>query len=246
MTSNFREFPALVRAGLIAIAVAIAALSGDTVRAQPEDRRKDAEALRISDATAVLSEIVSAKEKAIPRAILEKAEGIAVFPRTARVASRRGQGPNTMRTQRLLGVTGRGILSVRGENRTWSSPAFLALTGSNLPQTADLVLVVLNRRGIEKLTGHQFAIRADGPVAPGPVGSNPGTPESAQDAEILVYSRTRGVLTGASLTGSNVQQDTIANQRFYGKRFTTRNALDQESAPAPAAAWRAALEKHAR
>jgi lipid-binding SYLF domain-containing protein len=243
MSSHSRKFPTLITA----VAIVMAAVSADTVRAQPEDRRKDADALRIRDATAVLSAIMSVEDKIIPRAILEKAEGIAVFPRMDRVATRRGQGPNTMRTQRMLGITGRGILSVRGETRAWSPPAFLALTGTNLPQTADLVLVIMNRRGVEKLTGHEFAIRANAAVAPGPVGRAPqATTEGSSDAEILVYSRSRGVLAGTSLTGSSVQQDMTANQRFYGKPLTTRNAIAQASGPEPVAAWRAMLEKHTK
>lgn len=250
MTSTFHTFLTFltrVTVVLIMTVGVMTTLCRETLLAQLEDRRKDADAVRINDATAALTDIMSMEDTGIPRAILEKAQGVAIFPRMPRMASRRGQGPNTRRTQRMLGITGRGILSVRGETGTWSTPAFIALTGSSLPQTADLVLVIMNRSGVDKLTGYEFAIDEGAPVAPGPVGGDArGATDGAQQAEIFVYSRSRGELTGASLTGSKVQGDTIANQRFYGKALSTRNAVAQASGPEPVAAWRAALEKYAK
>jgi lipid-binding SYLF domain-containing protein len=245
MTRDIRTWTALL-VGALMIAVGI--LGGppaDTVRAQ-EHRRKDAEAQRIRDAAAVFSQIMSVEETAIPRAILERAEAVAIFPRLARVPSRRGQGPNTFRTARLLRASGRGILSVRGERGTWSAPAFLSLSGGSFPE-ADLVLVIVNRRGLENVLRYEFKIDADAAVAPGPVGRDAqASTDIQQRAEILSYSRSRGVFEGIALAGSTLQQDTLANQRFYGKSLSTTHAIAQASGPEPVAAWRAELEKYAR
>jgi lipid-binding SYLF domain-containing protein len=243
MTTAIRKPAALTAALITAVATIVAALT-HTVRAQ--DRRKDADAQRITDATAVFSEVMSLEDKAIPRAVLERAEGVAIFPRMPRMTRRRGQGPNTLKTARLLEVSGRGILSVRGESPTWSTPLFLTLSDVTLPQDADVVIVIVNRRGLENLTKHEFAIDAEAAVAPGPIGRDPQAwTDLERQAEIFSYSRSRGVVEGISLTGGTVQRDTFANQRFYGKPWMTAGTIAEPRDPAPVAAWRGELEKHA-
>jgi lipid-binding SYLF domain-containing protein len=244
MTSQIRKRAALLGALVPAVGV-ISMLSADTVEAQ--NRRRDADTQRISDATAAFVEIASMQENGIPRAVLEKAEGIIIFPRQARIPRRRGQGPNTLRTARLLDISHRGILSVRNERGNWSPPAFLTLAGGSYPQDADLVLVIVNRSGLDNVMRHEFDVATTPTVAAGPVGNDPKAwTDSQRSADIFSYSRSRGVLTGVPLSGSVVQGDTIAHQRFYGKPLTTATAVAQTSSREPVPAWHSALEKHTR
>ena len=241
MTRDIRKWPSFV-AGAVMAAVVVGGPPADTVRAQ-EESEKAALVQRISDAAAAVSEIMSAGDKAIPRAVLENAEAIAVFPRMPRPRVRRGQGPNTRRAVRTLGIRGRGILSVRGEQGAWSPPAFLSVLGGTFPPDADLVLVIMKGRGLENVMRIEFKIDADAAVAAGPLNS---VAQASTGAQIFSYLRSRGVLAGVSLNGSTLQQDAEANRRFYAKPLTARQAVGQADGPAPVAVWRAALEKHVR
>lgn len=220
---------------LVAAAV-LAGSIGATARQQDEG-----EARRVADATLVFTEIMGAADSAIPSAILEKAEGIAVFPSTIKAGLLVG------------GHRGRGILSARGSSGTWSAPAFLTLTGGSLglqigAQAADLVLVVMNRRGLEHLVRNQFKVGADAGVAAGPVGRDAQASTDIQmRAQILSYSRARGLFAGVTINGSTIRQDTDANERFYGKAYETKQIVFERlgGAPDPVAAWREMLRKHA-
>lgn len=214
-----------------------------TVAARTQNKDdKNEEAARLADATAAFSEIMSAEDRAIPRAVLGKAEGIAVFPSTIKAGFVVG------------GMRGRGVLSVRGETGTWSSPAFLTLTGGSVGlqiggQATDLVLVIMNRRGLENLVRNQFKVGADASVAAGPVGRDAQASTDIQmRAQILSYSRARGVFAGVTINGSTIRQDKNANQRFYGRPLGTQQIVFDRvgGAPEPVAAWRSTLEKYAK
>ena len=205
-----------------------------------QDTKENGEAKRIAEATLVFKEIMDAGDSAIPAAILDKAEGIAVFPSTIKAGLVVG------------GQRGRGILSARGESGTWSAPAFLTLTGGSIGlqiggQATDLILVIMNRRGLENLVRNQFKVGADASVAAGPVGRDAQAATDIQmRAQILSYSRARGVFAGVSITGSTIRQDTDANQRFYGKPYETKQIVFERlgGAPEPVAAWRDTLNKY--
>jgi lipid-binding SYLF domain-containing protein len=200
----------------------------------------------MSAATSAFVDITSMGEKGIPRAILEKAEGILFFPAQERIPRRRGQGPNTLKTARLLDIDARGLFSIRGDNGTWSVPAFLTLAGSStLPDEADLVLVIVSRRAVDEMKGYQFDLGARSTVAPGPVtGDTQAWTDQQRGAEVFAYSRARGALTGLSLSAGILQGDTIAHQRFYGEQLTTAAAVAQTSGREPVPAWQNALAKH--
>lgn len=241
MSSHLRR-ATLVGALILTVAI-IGLYLADTVEAQ--NRRVDADTKRISDATSALVQIASMHDKGIPGTVLEKAEGIIVFPRGVVLPRRRGQGPNTLKSARLLDIRSRGIFSARTEKGGWSAPAFLTLAGGTAPEDADLVVVVVNRSGLDNVTSHEFDIGATPIVAAGPVGNDRQAWTDAQrSADILTYSLLRGSVTGVLLTGSIVQGDTIAHQRFYGKPLTTAAAIAQTDLPDPVPAWHAALEKH--
>ena len=220
--------------------VAALLIAGMTIAGASAQETASDEAKRISDAVAVFSEIMGAGDSAIPSAILDKAEGIAVFPSTIKAGLVVG------------GQRGRGILSARGQSGTWSAPAFLTLTGGSFglqigAQAADLVLVIMNRRGLENLVRNQFKVGADAGVAAGPVGRDAQASTDIQmRAQILSYSRARGVFAGVTINGSTIRQDRDANARFYGKPYETKQIVFERlgGAPNPVAAWRDTLNRY--
>lgn len=223
---------------VLLIAVAVLTTS-DALVAQPSSD----ESRRIADAATVLEEIMAASDKAVPRAIMEKAEGIAVFPSLIK-------GGIVVGAQR-----GRGILSVRDKkNGGWSSPAFLTITGGSIgaqigAQAIDLVLVINNQRGLEQLVKNQFKIGADAAVAAGPVGRDAGASTDLQlRAQILSYSRACGLFAGVTLNGSTIRQDRNANERFYSTAFRTSQIVFDGlgGSPDPVAQWKETLSKYAR
>ena len=153
-------------------------------------RQDSDEARRVRDATTVFGEIMAAEDKAIPQAILGKAEGIAIFPSTVRGGIHRRRHARARHHQRSQ------------ERRRWSSPAFLTLTGGSFGlqiggQAVDLILVVSDRRGLENLVSNQFKLGADVAVAAGPVGRDAQAATDLQlRAQILSYSRARGSVCG--------------------------------------------------
>jgi lipid-binding SYLF domain-containing protein len=217
------------------ILFALVALAPPRVVAQSE------EAERVAAATTVLNEIMGADDQGVPRSIMEKAEAIAVFPSLIKGAFIVG------------GQRGRGIISARDpKSGTWSAPAFLTITGGSVGfqiggQAVDLLLVVQNRRGLEQLVSNQFKIGADASVAAGPIGRDASASTDIQmRAQILSYSRTRGIFAGVSLNGSTIRQDRDANERFYGTAYRTRQIVFDRlgGAPEPTAAWRDGLNRY--
>ena len=210
--------------------------------ARPVAQEGVKESDRILAAMTVLEEVMGASDSAVPRSILEKAEAIAVFPSLVKAGFVVG------------GSRGHGVISVRDtKSGAWSSPAFLTVTGGSIgfqigAQAVDLVLVVQNRRGLDQLLKNQFKIGADASVAAGPVGRDASASTDIQmRAQILSYSRTRGLFAGVTLNGSTIRQDRDANERFYGVAYRTGQIVTERlgGSPEPSPAWRAALAKHA-
>ena len=223
----------------VAMAVAVAVLAGHPA-VQGVQQESD-EARRVREAATVFSEIMSAEDKAIPRALVGKAEAVAIFPGTVRAGFIVG------------GMRGRGVLSARTESG-WSAPAFLTLTGGSFGlqiggQAADLILVISNRRGLENLVSNQFKLGADAAVAAGPVGRDAQVATDLQlRAQILSYSRARGLFAGVMVNGSTIRQDRDANERFYGKRLETKQIVFGPSpgTPPPVPLWLQTLDRYAR
>ena len=199
---------------------------------------------RVVKATTVLEEIMGAPDKAIPHSVLAKAEGIAVFP-------------STVKGGFIFGAhRGRGIISVRDRDAdTWSAPAFLTLTGGSFgaqigAQAIDVVLVIMNRQGLENLLGNQFKLGVDASVAAGPVGRDAEVSTDVQmRATILSYSRARGLFAGVTLKGTAIRRDKDSNDDFYGKPYETREiVLDGLAGHLPDVVdrWRRTLNHYAR
>ena len=214
-----------------------------TIAAPLRAQKTDEERKRISEALTVLDEIMAAADKAVPRSVMEKAEGIAVFPSLLKG----GLG--------IGGQHGRGVLSVRDKkNGGWSNPAFLTVNGGSFGaqigvQAIDLVLIINDQRGLEQLVKNQFKIGADAGVAAGPVGRDASASTDLQmRAQILSYSRSRGLFAGVTLNGTTIRQDRDANERFYGTAYRTSQIVFDGMGGSPDAAntWKAMLAKYAK
>ena len=178
------------------------------------------EAERIDEAITVLHEIMSAPDASIPEALLERSVAVAIFPSTVRAGFFLG------------GQRGRGFIAGRDEETgAWSPPAFLTLTGGSIglqvgAQSVDIILLIQNRRGLSRLLDNQFKLGGDASAVVGPVGR---TVEASTDlqmtAEILSYSRSRGVFAGVTLGGATLRADRDANERFYGERLDSKRIV---------------------
>jgi SH3 domain-containing YSC84-like protein 1 len=194
-----------------------------------KNERKD-EVERLNRATEVFTEVMGTPDKGIPEDLLDKAECVAIVPGLTKAA---------------LGIGGRygkGIVMCRKSDRSWSAPLFIRIEGGSAGfqigvQKTDLVMLVMNRRGMDKLLGDKFTLGADASVAAGPVGRNATAQTNVRlDAEILGYSRTKGLFAGLSLEGATLRQDKDDNRDFYGKDVDGRALLLEGSVPLPAEA----------
>jgi len=244
MRTNSRAAVAVLSTVLLGWAAYVRAQAAPPAQRANEPVSQSEEAKRVREAAEVSAEIMKSPDNAIPEALLAKAEAIAVFPSVIKAAFVVG------------GQHGNGVLSVRNRDTgTWSPPAFLRLTGGSWGaqiggEAADIVLLVMNRRGVEKLLQSQFKIGGEAEVAAGPVGRRVEASTDAQlRAEILSYSRARGLFAGISLGGAAVQEDMNDNEDFYGKRLHTREIVLTANpptaiAPQAVAAWRDTLSQY--
>jgi len=193
------------------------------------DQPKESKATdRVQAAADVLNEIQSAPDSGIPQEILGKSECVAVVP-------------SMLKGGFVVGVKyGRGLASCRTA-KGWSAPAFFTVEGGSFGfqiggQAVDLVMLIMNKDGMQHLLSSQFALGADASVAAGPVGRHAeGNTDWKMRAQVLTYSRARGVFAGATLNGAVVKQDKDSTREFYGHMVTSKASLTGEVDP-PAAA----------
>jgi SH3 domain-containing YSC84-like protein 1 len=173
---------------------------------------------RAESAATVLSEIMSTPDKGIPEEILGSAKCIAVVPSLLKGGFIVG------------GAHGKGMASCR-VNDSWSAPAPFSLTGGSLGfqiglQGVDLIMVVMNDKGMQALLSSQFKLGADASAAAGPVGRHA---EASTDwkmrAEVLTYSRARGLFAGVTLHGSVIRQDEDATRELFGRLIPFKTIL---------------------
>ncbi len=187
---------------------------------------QQAETDRVAEAAKVLDEILAARDNNIPKSVLDSARAIAVIPSTVKGAFVVG------------GQRGKGVISGRN-GKTWSPPAFITLTGGSIGlqiggQATDLVLVVMNDRGLTNLMQNSFKIGGDASVAAGPVGREAtASTDYKFQAEILSYSRSRGLFAGVSLAGSTIRADRDANEKVYGVGYNTRQIVVEQKGGTP-------------
>jgi lipid-binding SYLF domain-containing protein len=172
----------------------------------------EAEVQTVVGARNALDQFFGLEIESLPPAMLQRAEGVAIFP-------------NMIKGGFILGVNyGKGVLSIRKPDRTWTAPVLVTMGGGSLGfqagvQAADIVLVFATPRSLEGiLNGRKVTLGADASIAAGPVGrqANAGT-DARLGAEIYSYARSRGLFLGVSLGGSDVSVDNNANSMLYGR-----------------------------
>jgi lipid-binding SYLF domain-containing protein len=186
-----------------------------------EKKEKTKTAQRLDDASDVVSEIMQIPDKVIPQDLLHHSQCIAIVPGLKKGAFIVG------------GKYGKGFVSCRKSNRTgWTGPAAVRVEGGSVGfqiggSESDVVLLIMNQRGMQKLMNSRFTLGGEGEVAAGPVGRDATAQTDAfLHAEILSWSRTRGIFAGVSLTGATLRQDTDDNRELYGKRLDNKEILN--------------------
>jgi lipid-binding SYLF domain-containing protein len=178
-------------------------------------------------AAKVFGEIMGTPDKGIPTDLLNKAECVAVFPTVVKVGFIVG------------GKAGRGVASCRTPSG-WSAPAFLEIKGGSFGlqiggQATDVVLLFMNTNGLKKLVNNKVELGADASIAAGPVGREAAaSTDASMSAEILSYSRSKGLFAGISLKGSVVSAEKSDMEGTYGKSVTALQVLAAGNSRAPA------------
>jgi lipid-binding SYLF domain-containing protein len=195
-------------------------------------RADSKEADRLQNAASVLKAIFGMPES-IPKDLLDRAECVIVFPSVKKFALGIG------------GSYGRGVIVCRsGESfdGKWGTPAMFALEGGSIGfqlggQATDFVLLVMNEMGAKSVLGSKVKLGADASAAAGPKGRSTGAAtDIVMRAEILTYSRARGLFAGVSLEGSTLRSDGGANENLYGKELSAREIVRGGAVSVPAAA----------
>jgi SH3 domain-containing YSC84-like protein 1 len=202
------------------------------------DERTD-EGQRVQASADVLSDIVAAPDKGIPEDIMQSALCVGVVP-----ALKKGGF--------IVGAEyGKGVATCRNAN-SWSAPAPFRVVGGSWGlqiggEAVDLVMLVMNKNGMEKLLSSKFKLGADASVAAGPVGRHAaGETDWKMRAEVLTYSRARGVFAGLTLNGAVIEQDGDATRAFYGQETSFRSILQgRVKAPVGSEPFLAAVKKFA-
>lgn len=206
-----------------------------------DDEPKESKAAdRLQSAADVLNEIQSAPDSGIPQEILGSSECVAVVP-------------SMLKGGFIVGAKyGKGLASCRTP-KGWSSPAFFTVAGGSVGfqiggQAVDLVMLIMNKDGMRHLLSSKFALGADASVAAGPVGRHAeGNTDWKMRAQVLTYSRARGIFAGVSLNGAVVKQDKDSTREFYGHMVTSRSLLTGAvDAPAGANPFLTTLAKWAQ
>jgi lipid-binding SYLF domain-containing protein len=190
------------------------------------------ESQRVSNAGRVMTEILAVPDN-IPQSLLDKAECAIVLPGVLKFAIGIG------------GSYGRGVMTCRGGqsfNGAWGAPSMIALEGGSFGlqlggQATDFVLLVMNTRGAEGILSSKVKLGADAAAAAGPKGRDAAAAtDVTMRAEILTYSRSRGLFAGVSLEGSTLRPDNEANKKLYGREVPAKDIVLHGRVKAPASA----------
>lgn len=216
-----------MRKAHVVLALALAAMPAF---ANHEGKDKDKYAKQLAKSQEVLNESLTAPDKGIPKDLLARAECVGVFPDLKKGAFVVG------------GEFGHGSFTCRNESGAFGSPAFFKMGGASVGwqfggQEADVVLLIMNKKGMDNLLEDSFTLGGEAAAVAGPVGR---TAQAATDAQlhagILSWSRSQGLFLGASLEGNVVKQDKDANKAVYGKEISAREILLNNKAASPSIA----------
>jgi SH3 domain-containing YSC84-like protein 1 len=195
---------------------------------------------RLGAATDVLNEIMAAPDKGIPQDLLDKSACAVIIP-------------NVKKGAFIVGAKyGRGFIACRKAGGSgWSAPAGIKVEGGSVGlqiggSETDVIMLLMNQKAINKLLSSKFTIGGDASAAAGPVGRTSSAETDAQlRAEILTYSRTRGLFAGVSLQGATLRPDDDANKDMYGKKMSNQEiVVGSAKEPAAASGLIAALNKY--
>jgi len=184
---------------------------------------------RLGEATAILKEIMATPDSSIPQDLLGKAHCVVIVPGLKQAALVVG------------GKYGRGFAICRRERSGWGAPAAVRVEGGSFgfqigASSTDAVMLVMDERGMRRLLEDKFTLGAEASVAAGPVGRSATAQTDLQlSADILSWSRTKGVFAGVALQGATMRNDVDENQELYGRRLHSKDVL-MTGIPAPAAA----------
>lgn len=213
---------------LFTVSIALLFLFPTSALAQKDKTSKDLQDAveRVNEASEVMNEIMSMRDKSIPRDLIDKAKAVVVFPGAIKGAF-------------IIGGQGGKGVAVRRIGRNWSAPAFLNMAGGSIGlqvggSKTDYVLLIMNDKGMRNLLADRFELGGEGSVAAGPVGRTAAASTSATfDSEILTYSRSKGLFAGVSLKGVVINSDKDLNEAVYEK--TPKQILGDPPLPASAA-----------
>jgi len=195
---------------------------------------------RLTASAEDFQEVMATPDKGIPQDLLAKAQCVIIVPGLKKGAFVVG------------GQYGRGFAECRHEDGMgWGAPGAVRVEGGSVGfqiggSSTDVVMLVMNRRGMEKLLGDKFTLGADASIAAGPVGRTANASTDARmDAEILAWSRAKGLFAGISLNGATMRNDADVNAELYGRKIDNKEVLGGAMEPPPAShALRAALDKY--
>jgi SH3 domain-containing YSC84-like protein 1 len=219
------------------LALTLAFTLGCGVLAAKDEKQKTEE--RLSDAAALFTEIMGAPDKSIPQDLLDKSACIVLVPGLKKGAFVIG------------GKFGRGYAVCRAAGgQGWGPPAAIRIEGGSFGiqigfSSSDVILLVMNERGMQKLTSSKFTIGADATAAAGPVGRNAtAQTDLLMHAEILSWSRSRGAFAGVSLDGATLRNDIDENKILYGQPWSSKQILGSGAQAPMAARLIATLNKY--
>jgi lipid-binding SYLF domain-containing protein len=184
---------------------------------------------RLQSATEVFNEIMSTPDKSIPGDLIAKAQCAVIVPGLKKGAFIIG------------GEFGKGFVICRNSTRGWGAPAAIRVEGGSVGfqiggEGTDVVMLIMNQRGVDQLSKSKFTLGADASIAGGPVGRESSAQTDAyMTAEILSWSRSKGLFAGIALKGATLRPDEDSNKELYGQRLVTREIINGNMKP-PAAA----------
>ena len=218
------------------ILLAVAFLAASTLclaQEQQKDQGGDTERERVKESSEVLKQILDMPDKGVPLSVLRGSRCVIVLPSVKKVAVG-------------IGATyGRGVMTCRtGEDYKgpWSAPIMMASSGGNIGfqiggQATDFVIIALNDQGAKSLVSNKVKLGADASVAAGPVGRTAeASTNASMKAQMLSYSRSRGVFGGVSLSGATLRPDGGANENLYGRKVTPQEIMAGKVTMPPEAA----------
>ena len=216
---------------VLAIAAVIASLCLPSL-AQEKEEKGSTERERVKESGEVMKQILDMPDKGIPKSVLDTSKCVIIMPAVKKVAF-------------VVGATyGRGVMTCRtgaDYKGPWSAPIMMASSGGNVGfqaggEETDFLITVMNDQGAKSLLNNKVKLGADASIAAGPVGRTAEASTNARmQAQMLSYSRSRGVFGGVSLSGATLRPDGDANENLYGKKVTPQDIIANKVAMPPEA-----------